>query len=321
MIIFQRILASLSAHPLGASQAATKGLLAFVGVTPDSLGLEDELLLVPVVVVDVGTIEALDHLAGATAGFDGLEDAEGDQGAATFVVQAVRVNDEGDVGEGLGEMEGPDADLPDVVPPADMEGLGGRLPRGAGVDVRKLEGDVADAGAPVGDAELAGARGDSLAILTAHVRDARANLRLCRVHILVISFNRLRVAEQDTAGMLERARTSAGPLADHLHSPNHKDKRGRPAAQTTVLQLVLARLHNLLIGLRCLEPPVSASCPLTAVDAAARAAHRSLRACSSTPRLCTAAPDLHLRSNAAVDIDVSRSHGHDDTSRIDNVTF
>ena len=45
--------------------------------------------------VDVGTIEALDHFGGAGAGFDGLEDAEGDQGAAAFVVQAVRVDDEG----------------------------------------------------------------------------------------------------------------------------------------------------------------------------------------------------------------------------------
>lgn len=158
MIIFQRILASLFAHPLGASQAATKGLLAFVGVTRDALGLEDELFFVPVIVVNVGAVEALDHLGGATAGFDGLEDTEGDQDAATFVVQAVRVDDEDDVGEGLGEVEGVDANLPDVVPSADMEGRGGRLPRGAGVDVREFEGDVADAGAPVGDAELARAR-------------------------------------------------------------------------------------------------------------------------------------------------------------------
>ena len=81
------------------------------------------------------------------------------------------------MGEGLGEVEGVDADLPDVVPPADVEGGGGRLPRGAGVDVREFEGDVADAGAPVGDAELAGARGYVLAIFAAHVRDARTNLR------------------------------------------------------------------------------------------------------------------------------------------------
>ena len=106
--------------------------------------------------MDVGAVETLDHLGGAGAGFDGLEDAEGDQGAATFVVQAVRVDDEGDVGEGLGEVEGVEADLPDVVPTADVEGRGGRLPRGAGVDVREFEGDVADAGAPFGDAELAG---------------------------------------------------------------------------------------------------------------------------------------------------------------------
>ena len=163
-----------------AARAATKGLLAFVEVTRDALGLVDELFFIPVVVVDVGAVETLDHLGGAGAGFDGLEDAEGDQGAATFVVQTVRVDDEGDVGEGLGEVEGVDADLPDVVPPADAEGRGGRLPRGACDDVREFEGDVADAGAPVGDAELAGARGDGLAILAAHMRDARANLCLRR---------------------------------------------------------------------------------------------------------------------------------------------
>ena len=187
---------------------------------------------VPVIIVYVGAVETLDHLGGAGAGFDGLEDAEGDQGAATFVVQAVRVDDEGDVGEGLGEVEGVEADLPDVVPSANVEGRGGRLPRGAGVDVREFEGDVADAGAPVGDAELARARGDGLAILAAHVRDARESASVPRSCPRPL-FIRLWVAEQDTAGMLERARTSAGPLADHLHSPNHKDKRGRPAAQTT----------------------------------------------------------------------------------------
>ena len=108
----------------------------------------DELFLVPVIVVDVGAVETLDHLGGAGAGFDGLEDSEGDQGAATFVAQAVRVDDEGDVCEGLGEVEGVDADLPDVGPPTDVEGRGGRLPRGNGFDVREFEGDVADAGAP-----------------------------------------------------------------------------------------------------------------------------------------------------------------------------
>lgn len=95
MIIFRRILTSLFAQPLGAAQAATKGLLAFVGVTPYALGLKDELSFVPVIVVDVGAVETLDHLGGAGAGFNGLEDAEGDQGAATFVVQAVHVDDEG----------------------------------------------------------------------------------------------------------------------------------------------------------------------------------------------------------------------------------
>lgn len=103
---------------------------------------------VPVVVVDVGAVEAFDHLGGAGAGFDSLEDAEGDEGATVCIVQAVRINDEGDVREGLVEVEGVYADLPDVVPAADVEGGGGRLPRNAGVDIRELEGDVADAGAP-----------------------------------------------------------------------------------------------------------------------------------------------------------------------------
>lgn len=55
-------------------------------------GLEDELLLVPVV-VNVGTIEALDHFGGAGAGFDGLEDAEGDEGATQSVMQSLQVPD------------------------------------------------------------------------------------------------------------------------------------------------------------------------------------------------------------------------------------
>lgn len=125
-------------------------------------GLEDELFLVPVVVVDVGSVEVLDHLVGAGAGFDGLEDSEGDEGTAIFIVQAVDVDDEGDAGEGFGEQEGIDANLPDVVPSANTEGGGGRLPRGTGVDVRELEGNVADAGAPVCDAQLAGAEVTSL---------------------------------------------------------------------------------------------------------------------------------------------------------------
>lgn len=109
MIVFRRILASLCAQPLGSTRAATKRLLAFVGVTRDALGLEDELFLVPVAVVDIGAVETLDHLGGATAGFYSPADAEGNEGAPTFVVQAIRVDDEGDVGEGLGEVEGVDA--------------------------------------------------------------------------------------------------------------------------------------------------------------------------------------------------------------------
>lgn len=95
---------------------------SFAGVTRDKPGIYDELLFVPVIVVDVGAVQALDHLGSATAGFDGLEDAEGDERATAFVVQSVRVDDEGDVGEGFGEAEGVHADLPDVVPPADVKG-------------------------------------------------------------------------------------------------------------------------------------------------------------------------------------------------------
>ena len=64
------------------------------------------------------------------------------------IVHAARVDDEGDVAEGPGELEGVRANLPDVVPPADVEGRGGRLPRGTGIDVFKLERDVANVGAP-----------------------------------------------------------------------------------------------------------------------------------------------------------------------------
>ena len=55
--------------------------------------------------MDVGAVETLDHLGSAGAGFDGLENAEGDQGAATFVVQAVRVDDE-DVSPARGSLPG-----------------------------------------------------------------------------------------------------------------------------------------------------------------------------------------------------------------------
>ncbi len=40
----------------------------------------------------VGSIEAVNHLGGAGAGFDGLEDAEGDEGPAVCIVQAVRLD-------------------------------------------------------------------------------------------------------------------------------------------------------------------------------------------------------------------------------------
>lgn len=126
-------------RPFRMVRVSTRDRSPFVGVTRDASGLEDELLLVPVVVMDVGTVEALDHFGGAGAGFDGLEDAEGDERAAIFVVQAVRVDNEGNVGEGFGEVPGAHAELPDVVPSADVEGRGSHLPRGASVNIREFE--------------------------------------------------------------------------------------------------------------------------------------------------------------------------------------
>ena len=46
---------------------------------------------VPVAIVDVGAVEKLDHLGGAGAGFDGLEDAEGDERATQSVMQSAQV--------------------------------------------------------------------------------------------------------------------------------------------------------------------------------------------------------------------------------------
>ncbi len=64
---------------------------SFVGVTRDAPGFKDELLLVPVIVVDIRAIEALDHFGGAGAGFDGLEDAESDERATQSVMQSSQV--------------------------------------------------------------------------------------------------------------------------------------------------------------------------------------------------------------------------------------
>ena len=72
-------------------RASTRDRSSFVGVARDAPGFEDELLLVPVIIVDVGAVEALDHLGGAGAGFDGLEDAEGNECAAQSVMQSLQV--------------------------------------------------------------------------------------------------------------------------------------------------------------------------------------------------------------------------------------
>ena len=90
MINFRRTFA----RPFAPARAPPKGLLPFVRVTQDAPELGDELFFVPVV-VDVGAVEALDHLRGAGAGFGDLEDAEGNEGATVCIVQAVRVDDEG----------------------------------------------------------------------------------------------------------------------------------------------------------------------------------------------------------------------------------
>lgn len=49
--------------------------MSFVGAVRDAPRLEDELIFAPVVVVDVGAVEAVDHLGGACADLDGLEDS------------------------------------------------------------------------------------------------------------------------------------------------------------------------------------------------------------------------------------------------------
>ena len=77
--------------PLGPSGHATTALIPLARDDRNASGLDR----VPVVVVDVGAVEAFDHLGDADAGFDGLEDAESNERAATFVVQAVCIDDEG----------------------------------------------------------------------------------------------------------------------------------------------------------------------------------------------------------------------------------
>lgn len=93
---------------------------------------------------------------------------------------ASRVDGEDDVWEGLGEREGVNPDFPDVVPGADVEGRGDGLPCGTAVCGGEFEDDVADAGGPLSDAQLAGTRGHVTTILAAHVRDAGADPRLRR---------------------------------------------------------------------------------------------------------------------------------------------
>ena len=102
--------------------------------------------------MNVGVVEAFNHFAGVVEPLHGLEDGEGDAGAATGIVDARRVDSQSDVTERFGEQEGVDPDFPDDVPSADVKGGGRSLPRGAGVEVREFEGNVTDGGGLLGDA-------------------------------------------------------------------------------------------------------------------------------------------------------------------------
>ena len=62
--------------PLGPSGHATTALIPLARDDRNASGLDR----VPVVILDAGAVETLDHLGGAGAGFDGLEDAEGNEG-------------------------------------------------------------------------------------------------------------------------------------------------------------------------------------------------------------------------------------------------
>ena len=104
------------------------------------------MFLVPVVVVNVGAIEAVDHRGGTIKPLYGLEDFEGDAGAVVRVGVAPRIDGEDDVRERRGEREGVDPDFPVVVPGADVEDRGDGLPCGTAVCGSEFEGDVADAG-------------------------------------------------------------------------------------------------------------------------------------------------------------------------------
>lgn len=67
--------------PFGPSGRATATLPPLARDNRNASGLDR----VPIIVVDVGAVETLDHLGGAGASFDGLEDAEGDEGAAVHL--------------------------------------------------------------------------------------------------------------------------------------------------------------------------------------------------------------------------------------------
>lgn len=93
---------------------------------------------------------------------------------------APRSDGEDDVRERRGGQGGAGPDFPDVVPGANVEGRGDGLPCGTAVCGGEFDGDVAEAGGPLCDAQLAGTRGHVTAILAAHMHDAGADPRLRR---------------------------------------------------------------------------------------------------------------------------------------------
>ena len=172
--------------------------------------------------------------------------------------EASRVDGERDVRERRGGQGGAGPDFPDVVPGADVEGRGDGLPCGTAVCGGEFDGDVADAGGPLCDAQLAGTRGHVTAILAAHMLDAGADLRLtrhaptlprrhhricfplyhcrltstrlhhrCRVHAFFLSFIRFRVAEQNTAWRAGSARVHARFYGRWMNSAPASYRRGR----------------------------------------------------------------------------------------------
>lgn len=155
--------------------ALSEGSPPGVGALFPTSGEPGQALFVPVVVVYVHAIEAFDHLGGVVEPFHDLEDYESDAGAAAHVGEAVRATVRVTCRSALESAKGLTR-----IDQMSFQGptwrVGGRgLPGGTAVCGSEFEGDVADAGGPICDAQLAGAQGHVTAILAAHVRDACTN--------------------------------------------------------------------------------------------------------------------------------------------------